>query len=292
MRRREITFSFALIVATFLTGCSNLWAEPKPVEREAAGDVRVMSWNILYRGWEKKGHALWEKRIPGVVQVLQKHRPDVVGLQEDSRQQVDYLTRALPDYSYLQPYKNKGGGLLIRTDAWDVIDSGKIPIPGKRHASWALLESTRNGERWLFYNAHFVHRSADNSAVVRMEAAKQVAEHMVRYAPAGVPVVMTGDFNALHDMPSMRYLAGDEGSPVKFSNAFNLIHGCDDPRGTFRGLSKKHHCERIDHILINQHVTVNNAEIIYYDYFSDVYPSDHYPVQAILRNDQQDDAKK
>ena len=61
-----------------------------------------------------------------------------------------------------------------------------------------------------------------------------------------------------------------------------MIHGGDDPRGTFRGLSRERHCDRIDHILINEHVTVLNAEIRYYDGLPGTYPSDHYPVQATL----------
>jgi endonuclease/exonuclease/phosphatase family metal-dependent hydrolase len=282
MRKKNIKSVFVLILATFLMGCAHLWAEPKTVERETADDVRVMSWNILYKGWEKKGHASWKERVPSAVQILRKHQPDVVGLQEDSKDQVAYITKWLGDYTYLDPYKKRGGGLLIRTKAWRVIKSGKIPIPGKRHASWALLESTRNSERWLFYNAHFIHRTAENSAADRMKAAVQIAQHMARHAPYGVPVVMTGDFNALHDMPVMQYLGGDAGSPVQFSNAFNMIHGGDDPRGTWRGLGKEHHGERIDHILIDKHVTVQDVEIIYYDELSGAWPSDHYPVQAIL----------
>lgn len=47
-----------------------------------------MTWNILHKGWEEKGHATWKQRIPGVVQILREHRPDVVGLQEDSKEQV------------------------------------------------------------------------------------------------------------------------------------------------------------------------------------------------------------
>jgi len=282
MMRKDKRFAFALILAAFQMGCSHLWLDKQAVERETAGKIRVMSWNILHSGWEKKGHASWAERIPGVVQLLQKHRPDVVGLQEDSKEQVDYLTRALPDYSYLQPYKNYGVGLLIRTDAWRVIQSGKIPIPGGRHASWALLESTRNGAPWLFYNAHLIHRRAPGSAAQRMEGAKRIATHLVNYAPKGVPVVFTGDFNALHDMPVMHYLGGEAGSPVKFLNAFNVMHGADDPRATWRDLGKEHYGERIDHILINERVTVHDAEIIFYDELSGAYPSDHYPVQATL----------
>jgi endonuclease/exonuclease/phosphatase family metal-dependent hydrolase len=284
MRKKNIRFGFVLILAAFQMGCAYLWADTQPVERETVGEVRVMTWNILRPQWAKEGHSSWKERGPSAVQILRKHQPDVVGLQEETPNQVASITNALPRYSYVKPHVSKGGGLLIRTEAWRVIKSGKIPIPGKRQASWALLESTRNSERWLFYNAHFRHDTdAFNSgAAARMEAATQVAEHMTRHAPAGVPVVMTGDFNALHDMPVMHYLGGDAGSPVKLSNAFNMIHGGDDPRGTFRGLSKEHHCDRIDHILINEQVTVHHAEILYYDELPGAYPSDHYPVQATL----------
>lgn len=282
IRKHKNSFVFAWIVAMLLVAGAPLWADTHCPEREAAGQVRVMTWNILHKGWEKEGHASWEKRASGVVRILREHQPDVVGLQEDSKKQAADIAKALGDYSYLDPYVKKGGGLLIRTEAWQVIKSGKIPIPGKRQASWAILEATQNKQRWMFYNAHFIHRSAENSAADRMDAARQIAKHIVQHAPNGAPVVFTGDFNARHEMPAMRYLEGEAGSPVKFSNAFNLIHAEDDPRGTFRGLSKEHHCDRIDHILINEPVTVHHAEILYYDELPSPYPSDHYPALATL----------
>ena len=291
IRKKKIGLGFALILAVFQMEGAHLWANLETVEQETMGDVRVMSWNILYKGWEKEGHASWEQRAPNVVRVLREQEPDVVGLQEDGKQQVAYITNALPDYSYVKPHSRAGGGLLIRTEAWQVIESGKIPIPGKRQASWALLESTRNGKKWLFYNAHLIHRTARESANQRMEGVTRIVEHMLRHAPAGVPVVFTGDFNALHDMPVMHYLGGDAGAPVRFSNAFNVMHGGDDLRGTFRGLSKEHHCDRIDHILINDPVTVHDTEIVYYDELSGAWPSDHYPVQATLSARSQQDVQ-
>ena len=282
MGNKNTGLVIVLILAALHLGCAHLLADTQSSERETVGDVRVMSWNILRKGWEKEGHASWEKRIPNVVQVLREQQPDVVGLQEDGKEQVAYMTNALIDYTYLDAHERSGGGLLIRTEAWRVMKSGKIPIPGKRHASWALLESTRNSERWLFYNAHFIHRSAKNRPSDRMKAARDITQHMEEHAPKNVPIVLMGDFNALSEMPVMRYLAGEAGSSVRFSNAFNLIHGGDDPRGTFRGLSKDKHCDRIDHILINKHLSVQKADILFFDKLSGTWPSNHYPVQATL----------
>lgn len=251
-----------------------------------------MTWNILHKGWEKEGHASWRERAGGIVEILREHQPDVVGLQEDSKTQVDLLVNALSGYSYLDRHAKKGGGLLIRNEAWHVIESGKIAIPGGRRASWALLESRRNGARWLFYNAHLIHRTAPDSAAQRLEGARNITQHLLNRSSQDVPVVFTGDFNALPDMPVMRYLGGDAGSPVQFANAFTLVHGDDDPRATWRGLGKAHHGERIDHILVNAHVSVLDAEIIFYDDLSDPYPSDHYPLQTTLRATRQQDIQE
>jgi endonuclease/exonuclease/phosphatase family metal-dependent hydrolase len=292
MIKKHISSALVLILTVFQVGCTHLWADKPSLENDTVSQVRVMSWNLLRDQWAKPGQPKWAERAPSAIQILRKHLPDVVGLQEETTNQLSFITSELPNYSYVKPHHKNGGGLLIRSKAWHVIKSGKISIPRGRQASWALLKSTRNNQRWLFYNAHFMHRSAANSAEHRMEAAKRIAAHMTEHAPNGIPVVMTGDFNTLHDQPSMRYLGGDAGSPVKFSNAFNRIHGTDDPRGTFRGLSSEHHCDRIDHILINEHVSVLNTEIIYYDKIPGAYPSDHYPVQSILSISSQDDVQE
>lgn len=283
-------FVLASILMLFHLGSACFSAESKRAQPVAADEVRVMSWNILRKGWEKEGHGTWKERIPNVVRILREHKPDVVGLQEDGKNQVDHLAKALPGYSYLDQHKEPGGGLLIRTDAWRVIESGKIPTSRRRQASWALLESTGNGAQWMFYNAHLIHRTAQDSAAQRMAGAKSIVDHIVGHAPAGVPVVFVGDFNALHDMPVMRYLAGEAGSPVKLSNAFDRRHGADDPRGTYRGLSKEKHCDRIDHILVNDHAKVVDAEIIFYEQLAGAWPSDHYPVLATLSTAQVQDA--
>jgi endonuclease/exonuclease/phosphatase family metal-dependent hydrolase len=253
------------------------------VKDEAIEEVSVMTWNILRDEWAKGEHSSWNEREPNATSILGDHLPDLVGLQEETKDQVESITRALPSYSYLTPHHSHGGGLLIRKESWVVIESGKIQIPRGREASWAKLESSRSRQPWLFYNAHLMHRKAENSAADRMEAVKAIGEHVLRHAPHGIPVVMTGDFNSLHDEPALRYLTGDIESPVMFSNSFNLIHGANDARGTFRGLSIEHQCDRIDHILINNHVIVNVAEIINYDELQAPYPSDHYPVIAKLR---------
>ena len=270
---------FLVIVFTvFLTACSPLDSSSSLKEQS----IRVMSWNILYKGWEKKGDPLWKDRAPGVPKLLKQQQADVISLQEDGRAQVNYITKALPDYTYIQPHSSKGGGLLIRKNKWDILKSGKISIPGKREASWALLKSKQDDQVWMFYNAHFVHRSARNSEELRMIAAKSIADHIAKNAPAKVPVVFTGDFNALNQMRVMRYLSGEENSPVKFVNAFDHIHGADNPLGTWRGQSKDHKGDRIDHILVNKYVKINHAEIIFFDKLTEPYPSDHYPVMASI----------
>jgi hypothetical protein len=66
--------------------------------------------------------------------VDEKHEPDVVGLQEESVAQVASITNALPGYSYVKPHVSKGGGLLIRTEAWHSALSMVVMIRVERFA--------------------------------------------------------------------------------------------------------------------------------------------------------------
>jgi endonuclease/exonuclease/phosphatase family metal-dependent hydrolase len=276
-------YAIGLILAGLVTGFVHLGKQAHAGEHKDAVQIRVMTFNILRDEWAKEGHLSWKDRGPSAVALLRDHKPDVVGLQEETAEQVAFICESLNSYTYLVPHHRNGGGLLIRKDAWHVIDNGKIKTPGNRQASWAILESTRNGQRWAVYNAHFMHDSAPG----RLEAAKRIADHIARNAPRGTPVAVLGDFNAQPQDQPLLYLGGNAGSPVHLVNAFNTIHGDDDPRGTVRALSENRHGPRIDHILVNEFVMVLDVAILY-DRLEESYPSDHYPVQATLEVSRQD----
>ena len=158
-----------------------------------------------------------------------------------------------------------GGG------AWGARASRSLPVG--RVATWVILRDTLNNDQeFVFANTHFDHRGA----VAREESAKLIHERTEELS--GAPVVLTGDFNC------------DEGSaPWKALTASGLLKDTRRIRhpqtleneGTFNGFRGRSAGPRFDWILATDHFVVHAADI---DQTSDDvrYPSDHFPVTAVL----------
>ena len=59
-------------------------------------DIRVMSFNIRY-DTESDGIHKWDNRKDFVLEVIQDFDPDLLGIQEAMKSQVDYLSNNLKD---------------------------------------------------------------------------------------------------------------------------------------------------------------------------------------------------
>lgn len=243
------------------------------------GSVTVMTFNILRDEWARDEYPRWADRVELVAATIRDHQPDVVGLQEETPEQVRDLALALDSYRYIGPAHAKGGGLLIRRNTWHVVALGGIPTPEGRQAGWAVLERRLGDQQWAIYNAHYTYRGGPAG---RLETSKVIAAHIADRVPEAMPLALTGDFNATLDEPPMRYLFGEDGSPVALRDAVSESPRRDEPRGTIHGFTGKLHEPGIDHVLVNDNVEVLSTKIIRKDYFGK-HPSDHYPVQVKLR---------
>jgi endonuclease/exonuclease/phosphatase family metal-dependent hydrolase len=113
-----------------------------------------------------------------------------------------------------------------------------------------------------------------------------------------IPVVMLGDFNAVPDAASIRYLTGRQslaGHSVRFEDAWEAVHG-DEPGHTFTprnalvraGEMPLERGRRIDYILVRsgRHgplLDVADCRQVLTDAVDGVQPSDHYGLLADLR---------
>ena len=69
--------------------------------------LRVMSFNIRY-GTANDGKNRWNNRREMVFDVLRNHKPDVVGLQEALRFQIDQIRNTLPAYGEIGVAREDG----------------------------------------------------------------------------------------------------------------------------------------------------------------------------------------
>jgi endonuclease/exonuclease/phosphatase family metal-dependent hydrolase/type 1 glutamine amidotransferase len=259
----------------------------------AQDDLRVMSFNIRY-GNAADGADRWELRRGLVFDVLRDEQPDVVGLQEALRFQIDEIREAVPGYAEVGEGRDGGedgeySAILYREERFDVLASDTFWLsetPDVPSAHWGnryvrictwghFREKTSPDRAFYVFNTHLDHESQAS----RERSAELLAERIAgRAAPD--PYVLTGDFNAGEDNAAIRFL-GDQAGLV---DTFRAVHPDQRRVGTFNGFKGRADGEKIDAVLVPPGVDVVDAAILRKN-LDGRYPSDHFPVTARVRFD-------
>lgn len=253
-----------------------------------------MSYNIRF-GTAPDGENRWELRRELAIDVIRDERPHVLGLQEALRFQLDEIGRALPRYAEIGVGRDDGGRageyvpILFDSTTLQRIDAGWFwfsdtpETPGSaswgntipRIATWARLRDRRNGATFLVFNVHFDHASQPS----RERSAHLLLERIARQRSDGAAVIVTGDFNADESNPAFRALVLDS---LRLRDTFRLLHPDADSVGTFHGFEGGASGDRIDAVLAGRSWLVDSARIVRTQR-AGRFPSDHYPVLAVLR---------
>lgn len=264
----------------------------------ASESVKVMSFNIRY-GAAKDGVNKWENRKDLVLDTIKESNPDLLGLQEVLGFQADFLKKNLPGYAFhgvgREDGKEKGEyvPLMYKTKRFVLERSGHFwfsETPDKagskswdsslpRMLSWVALRDLKNEKIFIFANAHYDHRGK----VARLESAKLMRKQW-ESIEEDFSLIITGDFNTTEDgKPYATLINGPDDGSAKLIDSYRVIHPQRQPNeasfGGFKGLRKG---SRIDWILHSKKFTTRNATINYTQE-NGRYPSDHYPIEALLR---------
>jgi endonuclease/exonuclease/phosphatase family metal-dependent hydrolase len=273
---------------------------------QAKADLVVMSFNIRYAA-ANDGENNWDKRKDMVCELLRRQQPDVMGLQEALRSQIDDIRAALPEYGEIgvgrEDGKTKGeySAILYRKDRFDVNDFGTFwlsdtpEVPGSitwgnactRVCTWARLLPKPSGKAFYMFNTHLDHVSQ----LSRDKGIVLIASHL-RDRRCQDPVILTGDFNVGENNSVVRYLKGElqldvannglSKNPQPLADTFRLLHKETSEVGTFHGFKGNRSGSKIDYIFAQPGVEVLKAEILH-DNKDNRYPSDHFPIMAALR---------
>jgi endonuclease/exonuclease/phosphatase family metal-dependent hydrolase len=277
----------------------------------AEAPLKVMTFNIRY-ATAPDGENSWNKRKELLLSVVRKFDPDLLGTQETLASQADYLTANLSDHTLVGVGREDGkrGGefsaLLFRTGRFTMVDSGTFWLsetpdePGSkgwdsslpRIVSWARLKDRSDANREFYYlNTHWDHRG--NQA--RIESGKLIRGWLTEHA-AKKPIILTGDFNVNEDHEGYQALVSESGRGPRLTDVYRQVH--PKPRAeesTFGNFTGNRRGKRIDFILATPDFTAGQATIVHTN-DNGRYPSDHYPVTAVLtlqgkRDKQQGDTK-
>jgi endonuclease/exonuclease/phosphatase family metal-dependent hydrolase len=246
-----------------------------------------LTYNIRYDTPNDSADA-WPERRDFLAGQLRFHKPDVFGIQEGLRRQVEYLQQELPDYKHVGVGRDDGreageySALFYRADRFRALESGTFWLsetPDKvskgwdaalpRICTWALLEDSAAGSRMWVFNTHFDHIGK----AARKASAALILQKISEKNTTGDPVVLMGDFNAEPEEEPIAVLQTtlNEARDASREPPFG-------PEGTFNGFKFREPVNRrIDYIFVSP-----GQHVLQYAVLSDSrnchYPSDHLPV--------------
>lgn len=270
-----------------------------------SGDsIRVMTFNIRYDNEMDEGVHSWNNRKGFVTDLMRFHRPDIIGLQEVLKNQLDDIKEKLDGYEFYGVGREDGGEkgeyspIFYAKDKFDCLDRGcfwlsempeKIGSVGwdaalPRIITWVKLKNRNTQQELFIFNGHFDHLG--KIAVVK--SAQLVLKKMNQLAGEH-PALFLGDLNNT-PMSEMYQVLIDGGlkdciSDSHYGSDFSLI-GFDPVKLFYQHndlgmdtLTEENAICKIDYIFYKNDISVLQYGILS-DNLSGIYPSDHMPAVA------------
>lgn len=290
IRLRQAHLRLALAACT-VAGCGSDESPRTP----PGVPLTVMTFNIRY-GTAADGADSWARRRNLLFDVIRQEAPDVMGLQEALRSQLDEIHRSVLGYEEVGVGREDGdttgeyAAILYRADRFtlDTADtfwfSDTPSAPGStnwgnvipRICTWARLVDTASGRAIYVYNVHWDHESQPS----REQSAALLLER-IRDRGAADAVIVTGDFNAGEENAAFQLLTAAE-SP-RLVDTFRAVNpDAAGVIGTYHGFLGRTTGEKIDAILVSPDWRVLDAAIVRTSR-DGRYPSDHFPVTARIQ---------
>ena len=238
----------------------------------------------------------WENRKILVYRDLDILQYDIFGVQEAVPMQIADLEKA--GYRHLghgreQDLSGEGTPVFYRARRFEPLENKTIWLSETpnlfstdygtsfpRIATMARFRDHRTNRELVFANVHLDHRQ--NNEECREKQIAVLLRELKTCLKMGLPVILTGDFNAAPDEPAYALTA------KLFCDSFRISKTppVRPEKKTFHGFLKAKKDQLsdrpIDYIFVSRGITVLTCES--FDNFKDDLPSsDHYPQKAVIR---------
>ena len=256
-------------------------------KKKHCDELSVISYNVRLVTPDD-GDNQWKYRAPATPAMIKDYCPDIFGVQEAVLEQLEYMDKQLPNYSYVgvgrENGKQRGETMAIfyNTRKVKLLDWGTywlsetpdVPSRGwdaacRRTVTWTLLEMKGSGKRFFYVNTHLDHVGTQ----ARQKGLDLIVSKIAAMNPDNLPMVLTGDFNVQPDNPALTELN------TKMSDARRTA-AKTDWRATYNGWGR--FASVIDYIYYNGFTSCLEYETIVRQYKNIPYISDHYPIVARL----------
>ena len=249
--------------------------------------LRLMTFNLRFDNPDDGPNA-WEFRKELVVEVILKHRPDLLGTQEGLVPQLLYLEEHLSGYVPLTAHRQvdptcQYPTIFYRAGRFDVRESNEFWLSETprvhRSLSWGsafprMVTYGHFREPPLATDFYFINTHLDHiSETARRQGARMLREF---FFPLKLPQIMVGDFNEPPGDPVYRELL-EEDSPLQ--DTWRQVHPPGEGATTQHQFDGRPRGSRIDWILTTPPFLARWVGIVK-DNQEGRYPSDHFPYEA------------
>jgi endonuclease/exonuclease/phosphatase family metal-dependent hydrolase len=246
----------------------------------------VFTLNMRF-GLAADGPNNWSVRKKSFPDLLEHHPSDFYCFQEANDFQIDDLQRILNNCRFIGKRgpspKFWQNNIIFYRDPWECLFhdhfflSHTPAIPSRFKASKWPRQCTmgvfqKGGFRFICITSHF-----DFDPEVQVMSARLILERLATL-PAGLPVVICGDFNATPSAPCYRLFTGADKSVTDPAAGFKNVFSEPFP-GTHHGFTGCRDGRHIDWMLYRGNISNTDARVAADD-FNGMYPSDHFPLWA------------
>ena len=286
----------SLVLAVVIAACVSLfWYYPKfDANRRTvsipAGDeaqTNVMSYNLRCITPLDFGKKNWFYRADYILQDIEKEAPGIMGFQEATRWQYQFLVESLPDYDSVITYRDnafnsEGCPIFYHTGRYTLVDKGSFWLSETpetmskdwgsacyRIASYVILTDNASGKDFVVFNTHLDHVSDE----ARIKGMDVVLDKIAQFG--GLPAVLMGDLNAeegsatidaaLEHFLDASYAAEETMDSYTYQNWGNFPEAC-----------------RIDYFMISKTGIRPLRYAVLNQPHGDVWSSDHSPIVLTL----------
>ena len=263
----------------------------------SAFEIDALSFNIRFDN-PKDGENAWPNRKEMVGQWVKSESPDVIGLQEALRHQIDDIKKVATAYSEYGVGRDDGKSrgehctilYLKKRFSLDKSDCGTFwfsDTPEKvaskswgneipRICTWARFIDKKTDKGFYVYNVHYDHRSQPS----RLGASELIIQRISKRKRSNEPIILMGDFNASENNPAIKIFKDE---PLNLVDTFRVVKPDEKMVKTFHGFrGGSFSGGKIDHVfMLPKMGKVSSAEIVRFNK-DKRYLSDHYPVRAKL----------
>lgn len=249
----------------------------------AEGAIKAMSCNVRCLTDADKGKRHWYYRAALLIDDIAAEAPGIIGFQEVTPKQYDYLAECLPQYESEIVYrddskKSEGCPVFYHKELYEKVDMGSFWLSETpeemskdwgaacyRICSYVILKERSTGKEFVIFNTHLDHVSDE----ARIKGIGVVLDKITAFG--GLPAVIMGDLNA------------EEGSETynsvtqSFLDARYATENTTDSY-TYQNWGNMESAKRIDYFMISKEgISVQRYNVVP-ALHDGVYSTDHCPI--------------